>query len=49
VNLTLLAPVPLQIIHLLMADATWIALVLMGWEALYGEKLTSDSSQSPIV
>ena len=41
VNVTLLAPVPMQIVHLLMADATWIALVLMGWEALY--------SQSPIM
>ena len=35
VNVTLLAPVPMQIVHLLMADGTWIALVLMGWEALY--------------
>jgi heme A synthase len=42
VNLTLLAPIPVQIVHLVMADATWIALVLMGWEALYGEKLTAE-------
>ncbi len=34
-NMTLLAPVPMQIVHLLLADATWIALVLMGWEAMY--------------
>jgi heme A synthase len=34
-NVTLLAPIGMQIVHLLMADATWIALVLMGWEALY--------------
>jgi heme A synthase len=34
-NMTLLAPVPMQIVHLLLADATWIALVLMGWEAVY--------------
>jgi heme A synthase len=34
-NVTLLAPIGLQLAHLLMADATWIALVLMGWEALY--------------
>jgi heme A synthase len=34
-NLTLLAPIPMQIVHLLLADATWIALVLMAWEALY--------------
>jgi heme A synthase len=35
VNVSLLAPVGMQIVHLLMADVTWIALVLMGWEALY--------------
>ena len=34
-NRTLLAPVGIQLAHLLLADATWIALVLMGWEALY--------------
>lgn len=34
-NMMLLAPVPLQIIHLLMADAMWVALVLMAWETLY--------------
>ncbi len=34
-NLSLLAPVAMQIVHLLMADALWIALVLMGWETLY--------------
>lgn len=34
-NVSLLAPIGIQIVHLLMADATWIALVLMGWEALY--------------
>lgn len=45
-NMTLLAPVPMQIVHLLMADATWIALVLMGWECLYGAAVTG---QSPIM
>lgn len=35
-NLSLLAPVPTQLGHLLLADATWIALVLMAWEALRG-------------
>lgn len=30
VNVTLLAPVPLQILHLALADALWIALVLSG-------------------
>jgi heme A synthase len=34
-NVTLLAPVGIQLAHLLLADATWLALVLMGWEALY--------------
>ena len=43
-NMTLLAPVPMQIVHLLFADATWIALVLMGWEAVYGLP-----AQSPIM
>ena len=43
-NVTLLAPIGMQIVHLLMADATWIALVLMGWEALYALP-----AQSPIM
>ncbi len=43
-NVTLLAPVGLQLAHLLLADATWIALVLMGWEALY-----ATPAQSPIM
>ena len=32
-NLTLLAPIAMQIVHLFLADATWIALVLMSAEA----------------
>jgi heme A synthase len=32
-NLSLLAPIGMQLVHLLLADATWIALVLMSWEA----------------
>jgi heme A synthase len=32
-NLTLLAPVGMQLVHLLLADVTWIALVLMAVEA----------------
>jgi heme A synthase len=32
-NLTLLAPVGMQLVHLLLADITWIALVLMAVEA----------------
>jgi heme A synthase len=45
-NMTLLAPVPMQIVHLLLADAVWIALVLMGWEALYAWRAPA---QSPIM
>ena len=32
-NLSLLAPIGMQLVHLMLADATWIALVLMAWEA----------------
>jgi heme A synthase len=32
-NLSLLAPIGMQLVHLLLADATWIALVLMAWES----------------
>ena len=31
-NLALLAPVPLQLVHLLLADVLWIALVVLVWE-----------------
>jgi heme A synthase len=31
-NLSLLAPIGMQLVHLLLAEATWISLVLMGWE-----------------
>jgi len=33
-NLVLLAPVWMQIVHLLLADAVWIALVLLAARAL---------------
>ena len=47
-NMTLLAPVGIQLAHLLLADAMWIALVLMSWEALY--PVTQDkAAQSPIM
>jgi heme A synthase len=36
-NVTLLAPVWMQLVHLLLADAMWIALVLMAWEAAFGD------------
>ncbi len=53
-NMTLLAPVGIQLAHLLLADATWIALVLMGWEALYAVPKVAqirgrNPSQSPIM
>jgi cytochrome c oxidase assembly protein subunit 15 len=34
VNLVLLAPVPMQLVHLLLADAVWISLVRLGALAL---------------
>jgi len=37
INLAMLAPIPMQIFHLLLADALWIALVLLAIE--YKEKL----------
>lgn len=36
VNLVLLAPIALQIVHLVLADALWIALVILTLEALSG-------------
>jgi heme A synthase len=33
-NLSLLAPIAMQLVHLMLADATWIALVLMASEVL---------------
>lgn len=36
-NLLLLAPVWMQLVHLVLADATWIALVLMGGWSMVGE------------
>lgn len=48
-NITLLAPIPMQLVHLFMADATWIALVLMAWEAIYAYAPADRSAQSPIM
>jgi heme A synthase len=51
-NMTLLAPIPMQLVHLFMADATWIALVLMGWEAIYAATATPTTptpAQMPIM
>ena len=43
-NLSLLAPVGMQLVHLLLADATWIALVLMAWEAWGARDRAADAS-----
>lgn len=45
-NLTLLAPIGMQLVHLLLADVTWIALVLMGWQAWRQPKLEASSQPS---
>ena len=37
-NLSLLAPIAMQLVHLLLAELTWVALVLMSWEALRGPR-----------
>jgi heme A synthase len=48
-NVALLAPVAVQLVHLLMADATWIALVLMSWEAVYSvPSIMSRKGPAPI-
>lgn len=43
-NLVLLAPIWMQLTHLLLADTMWIALVLLGWETLYGRGRTMTST-----
>jgi len=49
-NLSLLAPVAMQLVHLLLADATWIALVLMGWEAVRARgEVPSPAPSKPLV
>lgn len=49
-NLSLLAPVAMQLVHLLLADATWVALVLMGWEAVRARGEVPSTAQSkPLV
>lgn len=48
-NLSLLAPIGMQLVHLLLADATWIALVLMGWEAWTARTQVATAASEPIV
>jgi heme A synthase len=44
-NVSLLAPVPLQLTHLLLADLYWIALVLNAASALAPERATSEQHE----
>jgi heme A synthase len=44
VNLALLAPIWMQLVHLVVADAVWIALVLMGASALGDQARTEGAS-----
>ncbi|MBX9929681.1 MAG: COX15/CtaA family protein [Gemmatimonadaceae bacterium] len=43
VNLILLAPIPLQLLHLLGADLTWLALILLGASAVSQPRVTSSA------
>lgn len=47
INVTLLAPVAMQLVHLLLADAVWIALVLMAWEAVQAPSIMSRKGPAP--
>jgi len=44
VDLTLSAPVAMQLVHVMLADVAWIALVLMAAAALADDGLTSEAS-----
>ncbi len=44
INLALLAPIALQLLHLLLADAAWIAFVLLGAEVLFHEETPGPGS-----
>ena len=45
INVILLAPAPLQLFHLLLADAVWICAVALGW-ALYASRAVSAAHAS---
>jgi len=47
VNLYLMAPIPLQIIHLLLADLVWVALVLLSAATLGGE--SPEQTSQPVL
>lgn len=55
-NVVLLAPVWMQLVHLSLADATWVAFVLVCWETLRGDgrfavriapRAVGDSNEAP--
>jgi heme A synthase len=48
VNVALLAPVPLQLAHLLLADLVWIAFVLLGAAALAPGRAEARSPARPL-
>lgn len=49
VNVLLLAPVWLQLVHLVTAEAIWIAFVLLGAEALAGTRVAASSGSREIL
>lgn len=46
INLALLAPVPMQIFHLLLADAVWIAFVILAADVLLESSVSSQPAAS---
>jgi len=47
INLALLAPVPMQIFHLLLADAVWIAFIILAADVLLKSSVGSQTPASP--
>lgn len=47
VNLVLLVPLGMQLVHLLLADAVWVALVLTCADALAGDEAAADAPHLP--
>jgi heme A synthase len=45
-NVLLLAPIWMQLVHLLLADAVWISLVLLGAQALAPGHAAADRTQA---
>ena len=42
-NVAFLAPIPMQLVHLLLADGVWIALVLLAAASLRGDYMPINS------